>query len=305
MKPAFLHLDNALVNQGRLAARVADEGVTLDCRDLGPSLRLWSRPGPLAALEARVREGFAEDQRPLATFLGSGDFHHVTPILVRRACDVAGVGAVTVVHFDNHPDWVRFGAGLHCGSWVGQVARDPRVAKVLTVGVCSDDIGQKGRRSADADLIRDGLVEMFAYRGPADRTDLELFGRTWPTLTELGLARFALRVSQAITTDAIYVTIDKDVLALDSAATNWDQGELSLSALKILLGAVTTGRTLIGADITGDWSPARYGGRGFDGLAKWTEAVLDQPWSRPSPGAVRHNQAVNLDLLDWLQGLAG
>jgi len=304
VKPALLHLDDALMQQGGLSARAARDGLSLDCRDLGPALRLWSRPGPLEMLEGRIREGFPLDRRPLVTFLGSGDFHHVTPMLVRRACDAAGTGAVTVIHFDNHPDWVRFGAGLHCGSWVGEIARDQRVARVFTVGVCSDDISERGRRSADADLIREGLVEMFAYRAPADREGLELFGRIWPTLTDLGLAAFALRLAESIPTRAIYVTIDKDVLAPEDAATNWDQGELSLYALKTLLGAVITGRTLIGADITGDWSPARYGGQGLDPWVKRAEAVMDQPWSRPGDGALRHNQAVNLHLLDWLSELA-
>ena len=37
---------------------------------------------------------------------------------------------------------------------------------------------------------------------------------------------------------------------------------------------------------------------------KRAEAVMDQPWSRPGDGALRHNQAVNLHLLDWLSELA-
>ena len=44
MRPALLHLDCALNGQDGLARRTAEQGGwSLDWRDLGPQLRLWSR----------------------------------------------------------------------------------------------------------------------------------------------------------------------------------------------------------------------------------------------------------------------
>lgn len=300
-RPILLHLDDALIVQATLTSRIAaSAGESLDCRDLGPAIRLWSRTDPLQALEARLENVLPKDNRPVLTFTGSGDFHHVTPSLLRHACQAAGNPAVTVVHFDNHPDWVRFENGLHCGSWVGAAARIACVEKVITVGVCSPDIDAPGTDAADAALIHDGLLEMYAYRAPRGGA-LDLFGRRWPTIEALGKSAFASLLHQRIQTDAVYVTIDKDVLKPSDAATNWDQGELGLDYLKTLIGVVASGRRLIGADVTGDWSRPRYGGKGFDGLMKRGEALLDQPWASPSPGAQRLNEAVNIALLDCFE----
>src|SRR5437763_459059 len=102
MLPSLLHLDEALGRQETLVARVlAAGGRDLDLRNLGPSLRLWSRPAALDALRARLRDGLPADLGPALVFCGSGDFHHVTPILLARAIEASGCEAVTVLHFDN------------------------------------------------------------------------------------------------------------------------------------------------------------------------------------------------------------
>jgi arginase family enzyme len=299
MRTALLHLDGALHLQHELRRRVADEGgLDLECRDLGPALRLWSRPAALDRLSERLGAALPVDRGPTLVFGGSGDFHHVTALLLERACQAAGDEAMTVVHFDNHPDWVRHGAGLHCGSWVGRAARLPGVARVLTIGVCSSDIDHPDPRSADLALLDERRVELYAYRGPGARAFVHLCGRRWPTISGMGEAAFATFAAGRIQTDAVYVTIDKDVLRAQDAATNWDQGQTSLALLKNLVRAVTDGRRLVGADVVGDWSPATYGGGPLDVALKRGEAMLDQPWSRPSEAARAANETVNLDLLD-------
>jgi hypothetical protein len=298
MRAALLCLDDALIRQPNLAAEVTARGGTaLDLRDLGPALRLWSRPPALDRLRARLAEALPTSGGPSLAFCGSGDFHHVTPILLERAIAASGGGPVTLLHFDNHPDWVRYGEGAHCGSWVGWAARLPGVAKVVTVGVCSPDIRRPSARRADLDLVGEGRLELYAYRDPAGGRSVELCGRTWPTIADMGEAAFADFLPGRIATDAVYVTIDKDVLRAEDAATNWDQGQASLSFLKSLLAAVLEDHRLIGADVVGDWSHAVYGGGVIAGLLKRGEAMLDQPWSPPAPEARAANEAVNLELL--------
>ncbi len=303
MRAALLHLDAALTAQDALAAQVVSGGGRdVDARDLGPALRLWSRPQALDALAERLRRDLPASAGPALVFTGSGDFHHVSPILLRRAIEAAGCEAVTVLHFDNHPDWVRFANGVHCGSWVGQAARLPGVAKVITAGVCSPDIRKPSPRRADLDLLTEERLELYAYRGPDGAASVELCGQSWPTIAAMGEATFAAFLADRIATDAIYITIDKDVLRADAAATNWDQGQTSLEFLKALIAPLLDSHTLIGADVVGDWSPAVYGGGPIARLLKRGEAMLDQPWSKPAPAACAANEDVNLQLFNLIAG---
>ncbi|GAH35684.1 unnamed protein product, partial [marine sediment metagenome] len=52
MRPVLLHLDEALDHQPLLRER---RGAMVDARDLGPALRLWSRPKALSRLTERLR----------------------------------------------------------------------------------------------------------------------------------------------------------------------------------------------------------------------------------------------------------
>lgn len=300
MRAAFLQLDDALAGQSRLRRRAAmagGEAVIAD--DLGPSLRLWSRQGPLGALQTRVRQLLPADRGPRLVFAGSGDFHHVTPTLLSRALESRQGGPVTVLHLDNHPDWVRYAGGLHCGSWVGAAARTPGVAKVVTVGVCSADVGAARARQGDLSLIREDRVAVYAYRAPDGGDSLTVAGRTWPTIETLGLSEFLTRLLAEISTERVYVTLDKDVLRVDDAATNWDQGRMTADELFVILRTVLAHRHVIGADVVGDWSQPAYGGGILAGLMKRGEALLDQPWSAPEGSrADAVNEAVNLRLLD-------
>lgn len=300
MRAAFLQLDDFLVGQPRLREQVlAGGGAVVAAGDLGPSLRLWSRPDPLARLRDRLREALPAGDGPRLVFAGSGDFHHVTPSLIARALEADPGGPVTVVHLDNHPDWVRYSGGLHCGSWVGAAARTPGVAKVITIGVCSGDVGAGRVREGDLSLVAEDRLALYAYRAPDGAPALEIAGRTWPTIEALGLNAFVARLLGEIATDRVYVTLDKDVLRPDDAATNWDQGRMRADELFAILGAVLAERHLIGADIVGDWSRPAYGGGALAALLKRGEALLDQPWRGPGRAvADAVNQPINLRLLD-------
>ncbi|TCS04314.1 arginase family protein [Caulobacter sp. BK020] len=294
MRPVFLNLDNALDAQHALRGR---GGLTVEARDLGPALRLWSRAPALAALSARLRDQAASAAGPDLVFAGSGDFHHVTPLLIERAVAACGARAVTVVHFDNHPDWVRFENGLHCGSWVGHAARTPGVAKVITVGVCSSDIDRPETKRADLSLVSEGRVELYPYRALDGGPILRVGDRNWPSMTAMGQEGFINLLASRIETDAVYITIDKDVLRPDDAITNWDQGQLSLAALERLVRAVAERARVIGADVVGDWSQPRYGPDLLSNLLKRGEAFLDQPRGGVPGDQSRTNEATNLRLL--------
>jgi hypothetical protein len=298
VRAALLHLDDALMGQSRLCEAVrAGGGRALDSRSLGPALRLWSRPATLQRLRRKLSAALPAEMGAALVFTGSGDFHHVTPLLLARALEAHGDAPVTVLHFDNHPDWVKFGPGAHCGSWVGQAARMAQVARVLTVGVCSADIEEPASKGADLQIVQDGKVELYAYHAEATPEAVTVCGRRWPTIAAMGEAAFADFLPTRIETEAVYLTIDKDVLRPADAGTNWDQGRMSLAFLKTLIAAALDGRRLIGADVVGDWSRPSYGGGLLPAVLKRAEAALDQPWRAPAPAVLAANEAVNLVLL--------
>jgi hypothetical protein len=304
MRTALLHLDSALTGQRELARSVSGRGGrAVDLRRLGPALRLWSRPRALERLRARVASDLPASEGATLVFSGSGDFHHITPTLLDRACEAAGRPPVTVLHFDNHPDWVRFANGAHCGSWVGCAARLPNVARVVTVGVCSDDIDRPETKRADLDLLSEERLELYPYSAPRGGASVSLAGREWPTIEAMGEAAFIEFLPTRIPTSAVYLTIDKDVLQPADAGTNWDQGRTSLAFLKAMVARIGLAHRVVGADIVGDWSPAAYGGGPLAGLLKRGEALLDQPWTRPSPAVQALNQMANLELLDLIVDL--
>lgn len=299
MRAALLHLDDALAGQARLRARaLAGGAAVVAANDLGPDLRLWSRMPALVRLGRRLRDGLPSSVGPRLVFAGSGDFHHVTPGLVARALEAAPGGPVTVVHIDNHPDWVRYANGLHCGSWVGAAARTAGVAGVITLGVCSGDVGRGRSHEGDLSLVAEDRLTLYAYRSPDGGPDLTVHGRSWPTIEALGIDAFVELLLRKIGTERVYLTLDKDVLRPADAATNWDQGRMSADELFAILRAVLAHRRVIGADVVGDWSRPAYGGGLVAVALKRAEALLDQPWRAPGPDGDAVNEALNLRLLD-------
>jgi arginase family enzyme len=297
VRPILLLLDEALERQPALAAAVAArDGGVVRAQDLAPQLRLWSRPPALAALRKRLAQAGAPCVEAEVVFAGSGDFHHVTLMLLERALARAAE-PITVVHFDNHPDWARRSPGLHCGGWVCRAARLPGVAGVVSIGLTSADIAPARARQGDLALVEAGRLELFPWASDDGAPEMEIGGRGWPTIAGMGETQFIERLAASIRTRTVYITIDKDVLAWGEAVTNWDQGVASLDFLEEAVRGIVAGRRLAGADVVGDWSPASYG-HGPSAWLKRAEAWLDQPHGEPEPlEADAINQRANLRLL--------
>lgn len=295
MRIGALHLDDALSSQPRLVDVFA--GRAAEVRDLGPRLRLWSRDDAIDELRARIRAELPPTSEPELIFAGSGDFHHVSAILIERALEKTDA-ALTLVHLDNHPDWVTFANGMHCGSWVGRAARLPGVTRTITLGVTSPDIDRPECKQADLALIKEERVLLFPYRTTTPSAAYRICGREWPTIEVMGELAFIQHLPAYVETDAIYVTIDKDVLRPRDAVTNWDQGAASLDFVLSTVRTLAAHKRIVGADVVGDYSPAVYGGSVASRASKFCEALLDQPWRRPDRAdAARVNEEANLQLV--------
>jgi arginase family enzyme len=222
--------------------------------DLQEEIRFGCPLASMRALGARLAPHLGDD---LGTVLiGSGDFHHVSTLLIERLQTLGT--PVQIVVFDNHPDNMRYPFGIHCGSWVWHVGRLPFVARVHVVGITSPDV--EGGHVLENHLrgLRSGRVVYWCV------------GRNLSGLRRLGVRQSrsfdsvppmleALGAELATAREPVYLSIDKDVLAADVVQTNWDQGVMRLEELESAIGMLQ-GR-LIGSDIVGDVSVYRYRSR--------------------------------------------
>lgn len=304
MRVRLLDLDGSLATQPILAASLEEGwGQRLDMRALGDDLRLWAKPAAMDAAR-RVLQGAGDPpgHGTVVNFLGSGDFHHLAVPLIEA------VGTpVTVLHFDNHPDWVRFAPVYHCGSWVNRVLEMAHVREVITIGPCSDDLSLPQLKGGNLAALADGHLQLYPWR----HTPSWVFGRVDPGPSGRRQGRhihwncvggdfssFLGALPGRLNTDAVWLTIDKDVLQPADALTNWDQGEMPLNALTAAIGAIGRRKRIVGVDICGEYSPIHH-----KAWAKRWESWTDQPRRRPhGPAQLARNPRANAALLDTLRG---
>ena len=192
-------------------------------------------------------------------WMGSGDFHHLSWLLIEHCIARQGYTAarpLRVVVLDNHPDNMRFPWGVHCGSWVRRIAMHPAVSHVHVAGITSPDIGAGHAWENYLGPLRAGKLSYWSCGVDpswARRLGLSAAFRAFPSLDAL---TDALAATLARERQSTYLSIDKDVFATDVVTTNWDQGQMrEAQALGII--AALDGQ-LVGSDITGDVSSWQY-----------------------------------------------
>jgi hypothetical protein len=193
---------------------------------------------------------------PPLVFLGSGDYHHVSYLLIERLRNPAT--PLHVVVFDNHPDNMRYPFGIHCGSWVAHVSRLPFVKCVDVLGISSGDV--EGLHVWENHLrpLQSGRVRYWCVG--RDLRALRRLGiresRSFPSVGDL-LDR--LTEESRTWKERVYLSIDKDVLALTVVQTNWDQGVMTMEELEQGIDSIR--HLVVASDVTGEVSSYRYGAR--------------------------------------------
>lgn len=310
----LIHLDDALLEQPLFLEQCSKLGARhIELREVGLGVRLWATQEQVDDLRHELRQVVEEHtgDQPLVTWIGSGDFHHATALIASQLAQQLEK-EITIVHFDNHPDWVSFGNGIHCGSWVNHVLSRGDVKRVVGLGMTSRDLAWPEFKGAGLELLAAGLLILFpldppttvvfggygdgpAHRSHGRRLVWKLF-RNEPNRDALEV------VLRAIETEAVYITVDKDVLSPVDAETNWDQGKLSLNGLLAWLKLLLAHRRIVGIDVIGDYSPPAYAGPFVSRAWKRGEVFLDQPRRAPSrDAAAAVNQATNLRILAAFQ----
>ncbi|HTU89953.1 MAG TPA: hypothetical protein VMF69_07645 [Gemmataceae bacterium] len=301
MQSRLLDLDGSLVRQTLLLRRSAP--VVLRLQEWGRKLRLACRHGTFAGFEKRLEEldGSRHDERPFLSFIGSGDFHHVSLALLRRLS-----GPFNLLVIDNHPDWMRGVPFLHCGTWLYHAAQLPGVQRIFHLGGAVD-FDNAYRWLAPWPMIRSGKIIV----APALR---RFQGECWERIAHQPLRRCpdepveAERLSEwlapyraELSALPLYISLDKDVLTASEAVVNWDSGYLNATEVLAILTAFVNAAEgeLAGIDIVGDWSPVR-----LYGLTQWLLHWTEHPaLAIDANDAARRNQALNLRLLECLSPL--
>jgi hypothetical protein len=298
MDVRVLDLDGSLTERsGLFSGRL-----TVPLRSWGPRLRLACSFGAFRRFEADLADILGTpDDPPTLSFVGSGDFHHVSLALLRRLRT-----PFNLLVLDNHPDWMRGLPFLHCGTWLYHAAGLPLCRRVFHAGG-DVDFDNRYRWLAPWPALRSGRLTVF----PAVR---RFRAGAWagvpnePLRPAADQPATAWRLSNLLDPYRdelahwpLYVSLDKDVLTADEAAVNWDSGHLRLSELLVTLTAFlrAAGVRLAGMDVVGDWSAVEVRGL-FRKSFHWTE---HPPLKVEPAAAARVNEGTNRALLAALRAL--
>ena len=275
MSIRILDFDSSLKKQERLLAEYSAEVV--DLRDLGPQVRLWIDHPVKKELLNRIKNS----QSNAVTFLGSGDFHHISYLLTDSIED-----DFSLIVFDAHPDLDIVPPRLGCGSWVTHALKNRNIRKCILVGISLAGTFISAA-PGDFDLIDKDRLELYPYSAKK-KNGLILDKFSWRRLKGNDLKTFFLKVLKRIPARKAYVSIDKDCLKSEFALTNWEEGEFSLDELLLMLGLIKDNFDLIGMDITGDYSPSLNTARAKNFSAK----------GMPEDLILSVNQNTNLAILE-------
>ncbi|MBO7104558.1 MAG: arginase family protein [Fibrobacter sp.] len=164
-------------------------------------------------------------------FIDGGNYHYMSKIWTDMVQE-----PFTLVVFDHHPDMQppRFGDILSCGGWVKKVLDENKFTdNVIIIGV--------------ADHLVDEICAEIASHPTGARNDNVFFIR------ESEIASIQTGSLPTVhSTLPLYISIDKDALAPAFAATNWDQGSLSLDQMKAIITEIAKDHRIIGVDICGE-----------------------------------------------------
>lgn len=246
----------------------------LDARSWGPRLRYIARR---TDIEAFWRE-FGGKLPPFVLY-GSGDFHHLAGVMIRRVRQ----DSFTLVSFDNHPDWDIRPPYWSCGGWAARALRNPAVQRVSVWGCGNFELQWPARLFADRRALRNKTLEVHAW---AERQS-EAVSRRFNCMTRDNWRDRFINFTNALRGTNVYITVDLDCLCKDEAVTNWENGLFSAQDVAWAIGQLKEVARIVGTDLCGAYSEPQYEGLGQRFAGWW-----DHP-KRATPD-VAAAQAVNL-----------
>lgn len=241
-----------------------------DARAWGPRVRYF-------APEALLSDFYRTVLAPLPPFVlyGSGDFHHLAGWLIRRVQE-----PVSLVSFDNHPDWDLRPPRWACGGWVNR-ALGLRNLQLAAVWGCGNfELTWPARIFANHTALKSGRLEVHAW---AERYAPALRSRFNPMTRENWREHFA-RFVERLPGSAVYVTIDLDCLREAEAVTNWENGLFTASDVAWAIECLRSRCRIVGGDLCGAYSPPKF--------ERWTQRLASR-WDHPMSPAVAPTEVSN------------
>ncbi len=236
---------------------------SVDTTAWGPRLRF-------CALPREVENFYREIEPQLAPFLlyGSGDFHHLTALWLRPVRE-----PVTVVSFDNHPDWDIRPPKWCCGSWVNRALELPQVKKVSVWGCGNFECWWPRKIFGNRRAERESRLQVHPW---AD--DRSAFARKRRgAIVRLDWQQRFLAFAKELAGEAVYVTIDLDCLRATDAVTNWESGRFTVDDLEWALGELRNATRIVAGDICGAFSTPQYARRKQRFVSEMDHPKLSRP----------------------------
>ena len=302
----ILNFDESLTRQKNLIERYHPD--IIDLTAIGPSARLWAN----RKTADRVSAALKPDERQAITFLGSGDFHHISHLLVGQFDE-----PLTLIVFDFHPDWDILPPRLGCGSWVTRTLGLTNVSKVLLIGPSSDDLASPAIYTANLQALINDRLEIYPYmhaptkvlfRNVPHNSSIRIRPSglaheiVWTELNDRNQEMFMAQMLQRCETKKAYVSIDKDCLRSGHALTNWEEGRFSLDELLRLLKILKENMEVVGLDITGEYSKPVVSGSIKSFCSRLDHPVDYTAHTAPAESIDSINEETNLRILELLLG---
>ncbi|MDO8488830.1 MAG: hypothetical protein Q7S42_01785 [Candidatus Omnitrophota bacterium] len=254
-----LNFDNSIISQSKLLSYYSAE--IADFTGLASSARLYMPK----ALRKVIFDFLVPVEKKYPTFLGSGDFHHISEVLISQVNE-----PFSLIVFDFHPDWDILPPRFGCGSWVSAALKNKNISKCILIGAGSHDLSFPSLQSANLGALAGNRLEIYPYRHSPSRVYFRrlpqnrsititksLFSNevSWQELEQEDLTDFTLKLIKNLPTKKVYISIDKDSLRKEYALTNWEEGFLHLDQLLLMVKLMHQNLDIIGLDVTGDYSP--------------------------------------------------
>jgi hypothetical protein len=211
-------------------------------------LRLWGPRLRFAAPERLIEEFYRQIAKGLGDFTlyGSGDFHHLSALWLRRLHK-----PLTLVSFDNHPDWDLRPPRWACGGWINRALELKHVRKAAVWGCGNFELKPPNRWFGNRRGVREGRLELFAWTERCGKGDWNPISRTdWKDR----FSDFAAKLGG----EDIYVTVDMDCMEHGEAVTQWEQGLFTAEDVAWAIRTLRNGARVVGGDLCGAWSPPAF-----------------------------------------------
>jgi arginase family enzyme len=216
-----------------------------DARAWGPRLRCFA---PRQTMETFIRD--VTRNLPPFVLYGSGDYHHLAAALLRNIPSPA----LTLIMFDNHPDWDIRPPRWACGGWVNRALELANVRRAIVWGCGNFELNWPTRLFGNRRLEVRAWAERYPGLGGITRNN-------WRSQFE----EFAASLSD----QDVYVTVDMDCLRQEEAVTNWENGLFSADDVAWAIGCLRSRVNVIGGDVCGAYSPPVYERRLQRLAAEW------------------------------------